>query len=282
MIFQGVTRLLPPDKKGDIVLGMTKRTFAIGDIHGELDALKTLIDSLELTEQDALVFLGDYVDKGPDSKGVLDYLITLQETYDCTFVRGNHEEFMTHAVDEGDLVETFWRRHGGRQTLASYDAEDCEELQKKLPQAHRDFLDKTIDAYETDTHIFVHAGWHPDRTLDEQSPKTLRYRFLSSVTPSDDFGKKIVCGHSAIQSGYPAEKGNIVCVDTIENGWLTAFDLTNDRYYQAAPDGQTRQCDAAEKFDEKRHVPKHAWLENQETDSDTQKPRKPKPPKFGT
>jgi len=253
---------LIPCAKAYIVLSMEKRIFAIGDIHGELNALETLIDSLELTEKDELVFLGDYVDKGPQSKEVLDYLIDLQEKYDCTFVRGNHEEFMLYVIDEEDFVELFWGNHGGNQTLKSYGAEDCDELRKVLPEAHKTFLRNTVDAHETDTHVFAHAGWHPERKLEEQSVKTLRYRFLSATKSELEFDKKVICGHSAIQSGHPAVKDHITCVDTIENGWLTAYDLTNEKFYQASPDGQTREIDKAETFNEKCHVPEVGWREN--------------------
>ncbi|TNE32249.1 MAG: serine/threonine protein phosphatase, partial [Alphaproteobacteria bacterium] len=93
---------------------MTARTFAIGDIHGHLDALTALIDSLDLQEDDRLVFLGDFVDKGPNSKGVLDYLIDLEKNHDCVFIRGNHEEWMLYGLDtpkdqaESEKLEYFW------------------------------------------------------------------------------------------------------------------------------------------------------------------------------
>lgn len=258
------------------------RTFAIGDIHGHLDALTALIDSLDLQEDDRLVFLGDFVDKGPDSKGVLDYLINLEKKHDCVFIRGNHEEWMLYGLetpqDEAarEKLEFFWVKHGGGKTLSSYNAEDCDSFREKIPDSHRAFLQNTIAAYETETHVFVHAGWDSEKTLDEQERRTLRYRFLSEAAPDPAFGKEIVCGHSAMQNGHPAAKGNITCIDTIENGWLTAYDITNAVYHQADKQGQTRTIAQAEEFCNEKHVPEFVWKITPEQDNASRKPQNPK------
>jgi serine/threonine protein phosphatase 1 len=259
---------------------MTARTFAIGDIHGHLDALTALIDSLDLQEDDRLVFLGDFVDKGPDSKGVLDYLINLEKKHDCVFIRGNHEEWMLYGLDtpkdqaESEKLEYFWVKHGGGKTLSSYGAEDCATFRENIPDSHRQFLENTVTAYETESHVFVHAGWDSDKTMDEQERRTLRYRFLSEATPDPAFGKEIICGHSAMQNGHPAAKGNITCVDTIEGGWLTAYDITNSVYYQADKQGQTRKIAQAEEFCNEKHVPEFVWKITPEQDN-KDKARKP-------
>jgi len=261
-----------------VYLIMTSRTFTIGDIHGHLDALTTLIDSLDLQEDDHLVFLGDFVDKGPDSKGVLDYLIDLGKKYDCVFIRGNHEEWMLYGLDapkdqaERDKLEFFWVKHGGDKTLASYDAEDCTAFRENIPDSHREFLEKTVMAHETETHVFVHASWDSDKTMDEQERRTLRYRFLSESMSDPAFGKEIICGHSAMQNGHPATKGNITCIDTIEGGWLTAYDITNGVYHQVNKQGQTRLITQAEEFCNEKHVPEFVWKITPEQDNAQDKP----------
>ncbi len=252
---------------------MGNRTFVIGDIHGHLDVLEKLIDSLNPQGGDKFVFLGDFVDKGPDSKGVIDYLIDLEKQYDCVFIRGNHEEWMLYGLDapedqeERDKLEYFWVKHGGQKTLDSYGAEDCDNFRANIPPAHRKFLENTVVAHETETHVFVHAGWDSDKNMDEQERRTLRYRFLSESEPDPDFAKEIICGHSAMQNGHPAAKGNITCIDTIENGWLTAYDLTNDCYYQAGIDGKTRRIDKADEFTQEKHVPEFVWKKPPEQDN---------------
>ncbi|MBV1929491.1 MAG: metallophosphoesterase, partial [Gammaproteobacteria bacterium] len=135
------------------------RQFAIGDIHGEAKALKALISSLNLRKGDELIFLGDYVDRGADSKAVIDCLINLNDQYDCTFIAGNHEEWMIAALNGNKTVEPYWLKYGGDKTLASYGVLNVEELQEIFPQSHAKFLNNMVQAHETPTHVFVHAGW---------------------------------------------------------------------------------------------------------------------------
>lgn len=236
---------------------MEKRTFVIGDVHGELSALKTLISSLHLRDTDQLIFLGDLVDKGPNTRETLDYLIDLSTKIDCKFVRGNHEELMLAAVvKKNKRAQDIWMRHGGRMTLNSYGLKRVEQAYDYIPMRHIDFLKSTIDACITDNHIFVHAGWNTKKNLYDQEPKTLRYQFMNASKPDHKFGKTIVCGHSSLMSGKPARKGNILCIDTIEYGWLTAYQVETGRFHQANAFGKTRMVKRAEKFTQKRHVPK--------------------------
>ena len=232
------------------------KCFAIGDVHGDLDALKNLIKSLDLSKGDKLIFLGDYIDKGPYSKGVMDYLIDLKDHYKCVFILGNHEERMLLALDKGGKFMRNWINHGGKSALKSYDAFKVKDWKNKIPQSHKDFLTEMVDAYETPTHVFVHAGWDSTKKIEQQKSLTLRYKFLKASTPDNGSGRTIICGHSSTQSGYPVVKGDIICIDTIKSGWLTGYDVKKGRYYQAHIDGKTRQFDQAEAFSKKRHVPK--------------------------
>ena len=243
------------DKVNDTPEG---RTFAIGDIHGDFGALKKLIESLDLQATDHLVFLGDLIDRGPDSKAVIDYLIELDQKFECRFIMGNHEEYLIEAVFQENMdVANSWISRGGRETLDSYGVSRAEELFSALPREHLTFFLGLLPAYETQTHIFSHAGWQTGEPMSRQTRTSLRYQFMQAATPDKDFDKKIIVGHSAVINGMPARKGNFICIDTIqaEEGYLTAYDIKGNQFYQANSAGSTRQFDEAECFDENRHVP---------------------------
>ncbi len=231
------------------------RTFVIGDIHGDVDTLNTLIDALSLKKGDSLVFLGDLIDRGPNSKGVLDRVIELSKDYDCHFIMGNHEEFMIRALNGDEVFEKIWLKHGGRQTLKSYGVDTVEDLKRALPEAHKKFLSELNEYIETDTHIFTHANWEADTPPSEQKMSYLRYIFLSNARPDPKLDKTVVVGHSALLSGTPAIKGNILCVDTLEYGWLTAYDVNNGGFVQASPKGEVRHLEKADAYAEHKHVP---------------------------
>jgi len=125
-----------------------------------------------------------------------------------------------------------------------------------MPASHKKFLRQTRDAYLDQDNIFVHAGWRPGKSLASQSPSTLRWSFLNAAFPDRTSRKTIYCGHSSLVSGKPARKGNIVCVDTIEQGWLTAANVRTGRFIQANTNGAIRKVSKACKFSQKKHVPK--------------------------
>ena len=141
-----------------------KRTLAIGDIHGCLAPLKLLWEIVDPQPEDRIIFMGDYVDRGPDSKGVIDFLISLQPDFDITFLSGNHEEkfFLSH-IDSTDLAHWLdaW---GGGATLESYGPGGFDDV----PDSHWEFLRKNHSYLETDTHIFVHANLEADVPLGQQ------------------------------------------------------------------------------------------------------------------
>ena len=112
-----------------------------------------------------------------------------------------------------------------------------------------------VRAYETKTHVFTHAGWDTSKSLEEQSRQTLCFLFMNEARPTKGF-KEIICGHSSIMTGKPARKGNILCVDTIEYGWLTAYDVKDKSFVQVNKQGQIRLLKDAEVFSEIKHVPK--------------------------
>jgi len=225
---------------------MTGRIIAIGDIHGHVTALDAVIDALKPTDQDTLIFLGDYVDRGPESKAVIERLMELQEQYHCRFIMGNHEEMMFEAYYSPDCLGNEWLRIGGSDTIASYGCQTMDEFTQKADKAHIKFLTKCEDAVELGDYVFVHAAWEPDTALSEQDRATLRYQFLEKA--QDTGHKRIICGHTPQKSGKPVQKGQITCIDTgmglIPDGLLTAYDLTNERFIQSDRKGNVTSAPA--------------------------------------
>src|SRR5262245_5947626 len=161
------------------------RTIAIGDVHGCSAALAALVRAIDPTPLDTLVFLGDYIDRGPDSRGVVEQVIALAER--CTVVPplGNHEEMLLAAL-EGQSELRFWLKFGGTEALASYGYWGGPELSPAdlralIPVEHLRFIKGCRDYFETVRHVFVHAYYEPDRPLHEQPWGGLRWASLPPV-----------------------------------------------------------------------------------------------------
>src|SRR5262245_4167287 len=133
------------------------RVLAIGDIHGCSRALETLLAAVQLRPDDLLITLGDYVDRGPDSHGVVEQLLALHQTGRLMPLRGNHDEMMLNARNSSD-ERGYWVACGGRSTLASYLERGEAGKLFQVPDRHWEFLEQHCrDWYETDSHFFVHA-----------------------------------------------------------------------------------------------------------------------------
>src|SRR5687768_11098843 len=145
------------------------RTLAFGDIHGCLRAFDTLLELVDPQTDDVLVTLGDYVDRGPDSKGVLDRVIALRSSNLVVGLRGNHELMMLAARTDAEHFDE-WVRCGGLQTLESYKAKrDWQTFADAIPQRHWDFLEEhCVPYHEVDSHLFVHANVQYDLPLPDQ------------------------------------------------------------------------------------------------------------------
>ncbi|MEO6810924.1 MAG: metallophosphoesterase family protein, partial [Isosphaeraceae bacterium] len=143
---------------------MTYRTIAIGDIHGCSLALERLIAAVNPGPEDTVVPLGDYIDRGPESRGVLDQLLALGERCRLVPLLGNHEQMLLDARTSATMKRQ-WLEYGGIATLQSYgDTLDLDAV----PPEHIAFLETCRDYYETETHIFVHASYCPNLRMDEQ------------------------------------------------------------------------------------------------------------------
>jgi serine/threonine protein phosphatase 1 len=220
------------------------RTLAIGDIHGCRSALDHLLAILDLQPGDTIVTLGDYVDRGPDSKGVLDRLLELHAAGQLIPLRGNHEIMMQWAKEGGRDHIRFWLQCGGLETLQSYVPGGEFPTHESVPDAHWRFIkDCCRDWHETATHVFVHANLHPWRPLAEQTTEQLHWEPLvaSSHRPHSS-GKTMVCGHTEQRNGHPLVLERAVCIDTwaYGGGWLTCLDVTDGSWWQANDVGATR------------------------------------------
>ncbi len=216
------------------------RHLAVGDIHGSFTALAALAAAVPFRPEDTLITLGDYVDRGPDTHRVLDWLIAYQKKGRLVALRGNHELMMLQACeDEGHLGE--WLACGGDATLASYSPFGDAGRLVDVPDAHWRFLDETIPHHEIGSHFFVHAGVMADMPLAEQ-PDFMLYWEKFDDPPAHESGKVMVCGHTAQRSGLPKSVGHAVCIDTAacKGGWLTCLDVGTGRYWQADQKGRTR------------------------------------------
>lgn len=223
----------------DIVHRMSERVIAIGDIHGCLKALTSLVDAINPSSTDTIVTLGDYVDRGPDSKGVIDYLIELRSRCKVASLLGNHEQMMMEVLS-GHQEPYGWLRHGGVDTLESYGF--CGDL-SIVPEAHRDFLDGLLDYFETDSHFFVHANYAANLPLDSQPDELLRWVKLTELLPDPHFsGKRAIVGHTHNRGGEVVDLPHLVCIDTFCYGgfWLTALDVESGAILQSNQQGTIR------------------------------------------
>jgi serine/threonine protein phosphatase 1 len=212
------------------------RILAIGDIHGCSRALDLVLAAVKPRPEDRIITLGDYVDRGLDSCGVLDRLIELQQTGCLVALRGNHDQMMLDARDQV-LSDADWFSCGGRETLASYGRG---ATLADVPAAHWDFLENVlVDWHETATHFFVHANADSELPLEEQPRHLLLWEKLDNPRPHVS-GKVMICGHTRQLSGEPLNLGHTICLDTwvYGQGWLTCLDVTSGQIWQANQLGQ--------------------------------------------
>jgi serine/threonine protein phosphatase 1 len=218
---------------------MSNRTIAIGDIHGCSTALRTLLAGVNPQPEDKLILLGDYIDRGPDSRGVLDQLITLVEHCEVIPLLGNHEVMLLQSLTNREMFE-FWKACGGNETLQSYGGS-----LENLPFEHLVFFRGLRKFYETDEFIFVHANYDAELPIQETSEDLLFWEHVTSVPPVRHCsGKIVVVGHTPQGSGCVLDLGHLICLDTYCFGgeWLTAMDVHSKQIWQADQLGQLRHA----------------------------------------
>jgi serine/threonine protein phosphatase 1 len=199
-----------------------------------------LLRALAPTSKDLLVVLGDYIDRGPDSRGVVEMLIDLGHRCRLAPLMGNHEEVLLDVC--ACRLPIHWSTSlGGAATLKSYGAGlDI----SRIPMEHVRFMEGSLDYVETATHIFLHANYDPDLPIPEQPFATMRWKSLREAIPGPHrSGKTVIVGHTAQEGGEILDLGHVKCIDTYcyGGGWLTALDVDTSEVWQANRDGELRR-----------------------------------------
>ena len=224
------------------------RYLAIGDIHGCSRAFEHLLAAVQPQPEDVIVTLGDYLNKGPDSKGVIEKLIQLSRTHQLIPLKGNHELQLLQAR-EHNCDYSVELKYLGIETLISYSLPDQEPTLGNVPDSHWEFLSHTcLDSWETEHHIFVHANLNPKLPLNQQPDYHLFWEKF--IQPSPHYsGKTMICGHTSQKNGNPLNLDHAVCIDTwaCGGGWLTCLDVYGGQIWQTNQQGQIRRSQI-EKF----------------------------------
>ncbi len=234
------------------------RLLSISDIHGCLKTLKKLIEIINLKDDDQIIFLGDYIDRGFYSKEVIDYLIELKNKYpQMIFLKGNHEAMFLDVINEKDNGMMF-RVNGGIQTLKSYEnvVEDVNDTgmievfdKYFIPGSHIEFLTNLKLYHETDKHIFVHAGLKPTFQLKDQKEIDLLWIREDFIEYNEnDWDKTIIFGHTP--NKFPILDNFKIGIDTgcVFANYLTCYDVTNNSIYM------TKNIDSIYNFSVNKHV----------------------------
>ena len=229
-----------------------QRVYAMGDIHGRLDLFEALIEAIEQDDASAdpadtmVILLGDLVDRGPDSKGVLARARAWQQQRAVRILAGNHEEMFLRSFEEAEILRHFLR-HGGKETVLSYgvsledylsaELKDVQAmLVRHVPQEDRSFVSSFEDMIRVGDYLFVHAGIEPGKALEEQATSDLRWIREPFLSHTDPHGPVVVHGHTISRS--PEDRGNRIGIDTgaYRSGRLTALVLegTTRRFIEAS------------------------------------------------
>ena len=209
------------------------KVFAIGDIHGCARELKELISLLPLKHDSKIIFLGDYVDRGPDSREVIEIIIKLKEDYEVIALLGNHEDMMIEFFkDPSSPLAGFFILNGGSATLASYVTHGNNYI---VPDNHLAFLKSLKLYHETDTHFFVHAGV-PNIKIKNINSKEHRNDLLwirqSFLESQFNWGKIIVHGHTPSPEVDQTERRINLDTGCVFDGLLTAMEVNSGQIYQ--------------------------------------------------
>lgn len=216
---------------------MSEQKFiAIGDIHGCSQSIVALLEKLQDHDDRKIIFVGDYIDRGPDSKKVVDHLLEFKQDHDCVFLRGNHEQMLLDAYEHNNL--DLWLMNGGKSTLESYGA-TYDNL--TLPEGHIDFYHSTKMYYDTDDFFFVHAGLSPAKTIadaveDEAEVKEFLWERSHLNAFETAWEKTVVFGHTP--RPHPIRKDKMIGIDTgcvydsVGYGKLTAVLLPEVEFIQ--------------------------------------------------
>lgn len=191
---------------------MNDKIIAIGDVHGCANTLKAMWKKLKPYEDHIHLFVGDYIDRGPDSKEVVDFLLRIKNERKTVFLRGNHEVMLLEALAKGSSRN--WMFNGGQTTLKSYGKDKTVE---DIPAGHIDFFKKTRLYYETENYFFVHAGIPPTLSIEQSKEDASAHNYffwgrdhLNAFAPP--WEKTIVFGHTP--QPFPINQRGMIGIDT--------------------------------------------------------------------
>lgn len=181
------------------------RYIAITDIHGELEKLENVLSKIETRPDDIFVFMGDYIDRGPDSKGVVEKIIEISESFKTICLIGSHEYALLHAEQDDYYNYLFWN-YGGPATIKSYGGRF-----ENILQTHGEFF-KSLKFYHlTDDYLFVHAGINPKYKLEDQHETDFVYIRSAFYNSKHNLPQKIIFGHTEFDE--PLIQNDKICID---------------------------------------------------------------------
>lgn len=240
------------------------RAYAIGDVHGRLDLLDDLLEKIDRdrlsrpSKRTFIIFLGDLIDRGPASAGVIDRLLSCRpQDAQAIFLYGNHEEVLLRILKGERNILSNWLKFGGAECARSYDLDPValggieeraaiELIQAKVPRAHRKFLDGFADTFRFGDYLFVHAGIRPGIGVEDQDAADLRWIREPFLSDPNEHGFVVVHGHTIVDQ--VEEKGNRIAIDTgaYRSGVLSALAIEDDcRWYlSTAAGGEVASCGA--------------------------------------
>ena len=209
------------------------KIFAIGDIHGSIDRLQDLIQKIPIDfATDTLVFIGDYIDRGPGSVEVVEYLLDLKKRVPgIILLKGNHEDMLEKYLDGTDRFT--YLLNGGQNTLDSYLNIADQSGSFPIPKDHIDFFKSLRLYYETEAYIFVHAGLRPKVALASQDTEDLLWIRDKFIYSKYNFGKTVVFGHTPLEK--PLVEPNKIGIDTgaVYGNALTCVQLPDIIFFSA-------------------------------------------------
>jgi serine/threonine protein phosphatase 1 len=245
MALSRLARIFSGDRPVAASLPEGLRVYAIGDIHGRLDLLSDLAHQIDDDLQTAsgiaiTIFLGDYVDRGPNSAGVIECLARGNFPTEFMALRGNHEDVMLKFLDDSSVLSS-WRNFGGLETLHSYGVDVGPamrgvgyeslrlDLLERMPEWHRQFLDATVLSASFGDYFFCHAGARPGVPLEQQEARDLLWIRNEFLDFQGNWDKVVVHGHTPVAE--PDTQPNRINIDTgaFASSVLTAIVLEGSR-----------------------------------------------------
>lgn len=225
------------------------KIFAFSDVHGSYDEMMGLYKQLPINpKKDQLIVLGDFIDRGPDTKKVVEQLMAWKKKYPhWQILYGNHEDLMLDTLMyNGRIYDSFdlWYQQGGRETFYSYIPDELSNYEKAIiqikeaiPQEHLEWIAALPRFYQTDKYIFVHGGVKPGKTVEETETQDVLWIRDEFIYSDYDWGKKVIFGHTPNEKdlGMPIIMGNKIGIDGAvgASGYknLIGLELPSENFY---------------------------------------------------